>query len=201
MLSDSEIKKIIEPRKATFTQCWRDAFDDYRKKYKKTRHVHSALARAVLLRDHCVDHVVRAFEGDADVICRVVNGLFRVEISGASVGVKGSITCRMKKLNRKFLTSNIPTQQALNFEQQTPLQYELFGEAITKEQPVHINIGYWPNKLWTEPEGVYSTLPNGRLSIKWALKISDEESTTVIEMPIETKREEPKRVSLKKQQQ
>jgi hypothetical protein len=198
MLSDADIKRIIEPHKVTFTQCWRDAFTDYRTKYKKTRPVHSPLARAVLLRDHCVDHVVRAFDGNPIVTCRVVNGLFRVEISGATVGVKGSITCRMKKLNRKMLTSNIPTQQALDFEQQKPLQYELFGEPLTKDQPVHINIGYWPNKLWTEPEGVYSTLPNGRLSIKWALKISDDEATTVIEMPIEQKRDEPKRVTLKR---
>src|SRR5689334_23219811 len=122
MLSDDEVKKIIEPRKARFTQCWRDAFWDYGRLYKKTRPVHSPLARAVLLRDHCVDHVLRAFAEDQDVVCRVVNGLFRVEISGASVGVAGSITCRLKKLNRKLLTSNITTQQVLDFEQQRPLQ-------------------------------------------------------------------------------
>jgi hypothetical protein len=203
MLSDDDVKKIIEPRKATFTNCWREAFGDYVRLYRKTRPVHSPLARAVLLRDHCVDHVTRAFANDPEVQCRVVNGLFRVEISGASVGVAGGITCRLKKLNRKFQTSNIPTQQALDFERQVPLQGELFGEPLTKERPVHINIGYWPNELWTEPEAVYTTLPNGRRSIKWAFKISgdDEASRVVIEMPIQTVADEPKRVSLKKSQQ
>lgn len=200
MLSDDEVKKIIEPHKGTFTRCWRDAFSDYSRLYKKTRHVHSPLARAVLLRDHCVDHVLRAFADDPDVVCRVVNGLFRVEIAGGSAGVAGSITCRLKKLNRKLLTSNIPTQQALDFEQQQPLQGELFGESLTVERPVHINIGYWPNDLWTEPEAVYTTLPNGRRSIRWAFRISDDEdgSKVVVEMPIEPLPDERKRVSPKK---
>src|ERR1041384_5628322 len=161
MLSDDDIKKIIEPRKAKLTQAWRDAFSDYIRLYKKTRPVHSKLARAVLLRDHCVDHVTRAFTDDPEVEFKTINGLFRIEISGAAVGVAGSITCRLKKLNRKFQTSNIPTQQALDFERQVPLQGELFGEPLTKEKPVHINIGYWPNDLWTQPEAVYTTLPNG----------------------------------------
>jgi hypothetical protein len=208
MLSDDEIISIVEPHKQTFTLCWRSAFFDYATKYDETRIVHSPLTRALLLRDHCLDHVRQNFADKPYVtFVEKPNGLFCVEMSGRHLGIEGSVAARLKKLKPNMLTSNFPTRQSGLWDTQGPVfgvpaQLELFGTpiAIHHYEPAHINIGYLPNALWTDLEGVYATMPNGKRSIKWVVKISDDPSDgqAIIEMPIEPLTDKTKRVRVKK---
>lgn len=207
-LSDEEIISIVEPHKQTFTLCWRGAFHDYSTKYDETRIVHSPLTRALLLRDHCLDHVRRNFSDRPHVtFAEKSNGLFCVEMSGEPLGIDGSVAARLKKLKPNMLTSNPPTRQSMLWDSQGPVfgvptQLELFGTpiAIPRAEPVHINIGYLPNPLWTDFDGVFATMPNGKRSIKWFIKISDDpaDGQPVIEMPIEPLPDQPRRVRIKK---
>ena len=209
VLSEDEIKQIVNSYKDVFTQCWRSGFTEYVTKYQETRLIHSPLARAVLIRDHCIDQVKRSFASHPHVSLKTKNGLFVVEMSGIPVGINGSIVAKLKKLNPRMLASNIPTNQSLAFDEQKvlisiPVQLPLFGEPITivHDEPTHINIGYLPDNLWLMFEGVYVTLPNGKGSIKWFSKISDDvlsNEVPVIVMPVQRVTNKPKRVHVKKQ--
>lgn len=198
MLTDEEIKKIVEHYQMPFTECWSEAFKDYATKYAETRHVHSPLTRACTIRDHCIDHVQRKFANDESVNCdKKTNGLFVVFIDGSPLGIAGSVAARLKKLDEKLLASNIPTKQSVAFDEQRPVfatahQLDLFGFPLTsvKVEPAHINIGYLPDNFWMSFEGVYATLPNGKRSIKWFVNLSDAAqilAAPIIEMKIEPK--------------
>lgn len=192
MILDDDVKKIIEPHYPIFVASWKDAFADYRTKYDETRPVHSKIARAMLLRDHCVDHIKRNFAGNPQIEIVERGLLLLVVISGKSLGIDEYVAARLKRFNANMLTSNIPTKQASNFAEQKPVltnyQMELFGEPVTaiKKEPVHLNVGYHPNTLYTDVDGVFVTMPNGKRSIKWFVKISDGETDEgmVFHMPI-----------------
>src|SRR5947209_460314 len=187
MLSDEDIKKIVDQYKPTFTQCWRDAFNTYATKYDETKIDHSPLARAILLRDHCVANAIRAFADIPHTTAKKANGLFFIELSGEPLGLDGSVAARLKKFNQNMRTSNIPTRQSTMFDEQRPVlamavQLQLYGEPLTirDTEPTHINIGYLPNTLWTGVEGVYANMPNGKRSIKWVYKISDDDDQAIV---------------------
>jgi hypothetical protein len=192
MPSDDDVKRIVEPHFPIFVASWKGAFTDYRTKYDETRMVHSKIARAILLRDHCIDHIKRNFHGVMHVEIMERGLMCLVVMSGKHLGLDLYAAARLKKFNPNMLTSNIPTKQSGNFAEQKPVvtefQGELFGEPITemKKEPVHLNIGYQPNHLYTDVEGVYMAMPNGKRSVKWFVKISDgkDDEGMVFSMPI-----------------
>lgn len=208
MLTVEDIQKIVDPHKPTFTQCWRDAFNTYNTKYIETRIDHSPLARALLLRDHCVANAIRSFANTPYSDCRKVSGLFCVQLSGEPVGVDGYIAARLKKFKPNMLTSSNTTRQSENFEKNLPVitiakQLELYGEPLTpsKVEPTHITIGYLHNEMWTDIEAVYATSTHGYQSLRWVYKISDDPAdgqAIIIEMPIEPIPDQPSRVRVKK---
>lgn len=202
MLSDDDVKKILKPHHSRYSNSWRGAFTDYATKYVETRPIHSKLARAIILRDHCIDHVKRNFADRIGVDVEIVEegNLFLVVMSGKLVGIDDTVAARLKKFNDKMLTSNIPTKQANNFNDQKPVvtfyQPSLFGEPLIapKREPVHVNVGYRPNDVYTDVEGVYATRPNGKRSIQFFVRIDNDEGTqaVVIEMPLEQPPQEPR---------
>jgi hypothetical protein len=69
------------------------------------------------------------------------------------------------------LTSNIPTRQSLDFDNQQ-LNLPGFDDIIS------LNMGYIINNIWTKIEGVYITCPAGYGSLSWSIHV-DEEIATV----------------------
>lgn len=195
MLTKDDVEAIVKPHYDRIIKTYQDAMEDYSKHYNDTRHIHSPITRANLFRDHVVDHARRNFTDVAGADPRdKSNGLFYIELDGKAVGIDGSVAMRFKKLNKKLLTSNVPTRQSNAFNAQLPvcgsmIQGELFGVPIVmhRPEPTHVNAGYLPNELWTVIESLFVTCPNGKYKLEFFLKVYNEQAgtqATVYELPV-----------------
>jgi hypothetical protein len=78
---------------------------------------------------------------------------------------------RFKKLNKRLLSSNIRTVQAIQFESQ---DWDLFGPQVL---PANLNVGYVVNESYTDLD-VYLTCPSGYRNIAWATSLESVPATS-----------------------
>jgi hypothetical protein len=156
-------EKKLEPHATKIQGCILMGINEYQTEYSKYHYLHSARSRASLVRDHIVEKIKQAFDGNKGVNIIDKRGLFLLSIDGFVI--------RFKKLNKNFKTSNIQTQQTLRFSNQ--LEIEGLYKPIT-----NLNAGYIANEFWSDFECLI-TCPNGN-RLDWVINIPKKVSTTPI---------------------
>ncbi|MGH7871081.1 MAG: hypothetical protein ACREQO_02555 [Candidatus Binatia bacterium] len=113
-------------------------------------------ARAHAIHDLSVKNAAREVESVTGIRVTEHDGLFLFTI-------REKVTVRFKKLDERFRSSNIETQQVFDFQH----QYNL--PEIPKT--MHLEVGYRLNYLETEIEGIYLVWPNGkRIRKVWSIQ-------------------------------
>jgi hypothetical protein len=118
--------------------------------------VHTTRTRRSIVHDHIVDQAMQLFGGRIGVECMFVQKLFVVSFNNG-------IAIRFKKLDEKLRSSNIPTQQSIDFVEQSELPE--IGSAY------FLQAGYQLNSFESEISGIYLTCPSGSSSNFWDYKI------------------------------
>lgn len=185
MLSEEALNKALAPYYPKLRQCVVDGMDAYQNDYNNTRHIHQSPTRPMLVRDHILYAAQMSFADEPNVSFRRRRGLICIIIR---TDLSQDVAIRIKKFNHKFLTSNIPTKQSDKFSRQLPLftapknenQLDLFGYPLITE-PLHLNIGYIPDHLWTEAQEVLLTCPKDRVSLYYSINLARELATAEAE--------------------
>jgi hypothetical protein len=126
-------KYLTTNRLQAFYRCITQAHADYRKKYKDVSHVHMSRTKANIINDTIVDNIKNIFQDDPEVHPYYVRkSSFRLSIGN------GAVIVRFKKMDKNMRVHNIPTQQALAFNEQT---------LLFDDPSVNINVGYVPDGL------------------------------------------------------
>ncbi len=184
------------------------------------RHALRKTTVANFFRDLAVDEARIAFDGMVSNGISIIDqpdSSFYIEFSGFPRGIEGAAWVRIKKVNDNYLTSNIPTKKANNFNLQNLIGYTqqpfLGGvdwNANPKMlQPTHINLGHQWDELGTDIQDVVVTCPENNSTLAWIEKlgdsglmdlgISDSNSDNVANFPIqlEVTTNKPKRIKAK----
>ncbi len=151
----NEVYKTIKPYFEVFYRAQVEGIKEY------NRLPADSLAKLTIrsarsdIHDFAVDYASKELEGDP-----------RVHISHHSqlvlYTIDGGVSVRIKKLGDDFHSSNIETQQVIDFG----YQYELPGLPDT----VHLEAGYVPDATGTQAAGFYVVWPDGKGIVKvWNL--------------------------------
>ena len=182
LISRAEAKRILEPYFSTFRQTLRDAWEEWEHIPIEQRSKINARARANCLYDFIVHYARVHFANAPGVTLLERRGLFLL-------GFQGRITIRFKKLGPGKKTSNIQTQQQVDFNLQIKLPGILIADRLT--------VGYILDATQTSIKDVLVTLQTGR-RLEWDIPII-ETQPTVIEMPVAERQVERKaRIRIKK---
>ena len=187
------IQAALEPYVDSIRDCIKSAWDEYRDHFKTFNGILSSRTRASAIRDFIIERVQQAYASDPMVHVENIRGMLLLV-----VGTNPEISLRFKKLNRKLLTSNSRTVQALNYSKQLSIPGLL-------PETVYLNAGYQLNDTDTDIE-CYVTYPNGERQIAWYIHLPSKVGTQpIISIPIEeekhvVKRVRPKTISIQKQQ-
>lgn len=157
MLTKEEAEKILTPYYPEFSDCIKSAWEDYKTFFQPQQYRFEIRTRASVVRDLVVDYIRKKFyKRKSTNIIEKTNGLFILSI-------EDTIFARFKKIKSDFTTSNILTQQTLQF-----VNGELFPEYLKKAL---VNVGYMVDKDWDKQLGSYICCPNGNSSYLWYLDI------------------------------
>ena len=155
-------KDVVIPKIAAelpiIHSCIQDGWKIYQQEYsERVKIAHSSRSRASLVHDHIVSLARQRFEPRFGVHCHIIGRLFIVSFNSG-------VAVRFKKFDDNFRSSNIRTQQSLGFMKQEPLPE--IGEAI------NLQAGYRLNKLETDIEGIYLTLPISENGNVWVFELN-----------------------------
>lgn len=118
---------------------------------------HSVRAQATCIYDHMVAEAERRF-GQRD-------GIRTLDIRGLKLWVVGQHTViRFKKMDEDGTTSNYPTRQASDFDQNRVLDG-------VPPKPLRVSVGYLLDPTATAIERVQVARPNGRKRVDWCAAI------------------------------
>lgn len=184
MLDKNQSVSLVKPHFWRIEQMVGNALERL-KKFDGERHCLRKTSVANVFRDFLVDEARKVFGGLEAQGIKLIDQSdtsFFIEFSGYLYGLNGAAWARLKKVGKNFLTSNIPTQKAINFNTQKPIDYTqqpyLEGEDWQENpkplQPLHLNIGHQWNELSTDVQAVVITAPNGRKSNAWYEQISSD---------------------------
>ena len=158
MLSKEESEQILKPHyHDLLVDCIDPAWDIYKNVFQEYQSFLELRTRAGILRDLIVSKVrIKYFGKPNPRIIENSNGLFMLSFDDI-------VFARFKKIKTDYTTSNILTQQAIQFNSN-----ELFPEYINK---VLVNIGYMVDRDWNR-KGTYICCPNGNSSYLWYLDLA-----------------------------
>jgi hypothetical protein len=160
-LAQDQAEALLKDELPLLYQCIRQAWEKYVNGYPAAlKAEHSPRSRASLVHDHIVMAARRMLESRMGVCCHEINKLFIVSFNSG-------IAIRFKKLDDSFRSSNIRTQQSLDFMGQQHLP-EI-------EAAVNLQAGYRLNALETDLEGIYLTCPSGEDTNAWVLELPAEQ--------------------------
>jgi hypothetical protein len=135
------------------------------------RYRYSARTEASIIHDLMVAHLRQDLDGIPGIGFRVKRNLFLV-------GVDGKWTIRVKKLDRKLMSSNIMTQQVMDFL--TQVQLRIPGV----DEPTNLQAGYQRQGAQVTDSPVWLTCPNGQ-RVEWAWRLEGAAAdTSPIVVPI-----------------
>lgn len=187
------------------------------------RHALRKTTVANFFRDMAVDEARKTFSGMQALGISLIDqtdGSFYIEFSGFHRGINGAAWVRIKKVDSNFLTSNIPTKKANNFNEQRLIGYsqQPYLEGVDWEanpktlQPIHVNLGHQWDELGTDIQDVAVTCPESNTTLAWIEKLGDsglmdlgisDADSNVADFPIrlEVSNQRPKRIKAKNDEQ
>lgn len=142
-------------------QCVHAAWDDYANPTlygPQSRAIHTLRTQATIVRDHMVYHARQLFGNIAGVTFVERGQLFLLN-------VENDFVIKLKRLDRALRTANIPTQLALDFNEQTQLSLPGLPNPVT-----HLHLGYQLNRTKSGMAKVYVTCPDGS-RVFWAYEL------------------------------
>ena len=162
-------KYLTPERLTTIYECVMAAHKRYRDNQKRDAAVFMTRTKANIINDYIVDNIKNEF--DNDNLCfkcyYIKRQTFRLSINDND----GAVILRFKKMDHKLMVHNIPTQQALSFnEQQT-----LFGPTV------NINAGYVTDGLENK---VYVTCPESNSTNRLVWEIEPQRKAAAPILPI-----------------
>lgn len=151
------LKHLTPDIQARIGKCIRQGILDF-----YTRHaaevnsgVMSKRSKSSLINDYIIDNILTEFENDPRVHPFPKNGSYRLSIDN------GAIIIRMKKLNKKGQSSNIPTQEALNILEQISL--------FAPEYSINLNAGYVADGFLSK---LLIACPHGK-NVEWTIDLDE----------------------------
>lgn len=189
----AKVQTALAPYLDSIRDCIRSAWDEYQDHFRTFNGILSSRTRASAIRDFIMERVQQAFSSDSMVHVENIRGMLLLVI-----GTNPEISLRFKKLNRKLLTSNSRTVQALNYSKQLSIPGLL-------PETVYLNAGYQLNDTDTDIE-CFVTYPNGERQIAWYVHLPSKSGSepivsvpSVAEEPI-AKRVRPKVIAIREGQ-
>ena len=171
VLAQSRADRLLRKDYRILSRVITTAWEDYQAYPFDVQAAHTPRTRASAVHDHMVSRAREAFGSVLHAQCTEYGGLFMVLLYGR-------IAMRFKKLDDDFRSSNIPTQQSLDFVRQ---ESDLPGiKSMT-----NLQAGYRLNRLQTDLEGVYVACPRGSYN-HWITELSIEPGSagaSVVEFP------------------
>lgn len=148
-------------------------------------HKLSKRANSNVIRDFIIENIKEVVEKNRDVMwINEKRGLFTLCIKPLG---GPTFVIRFKKFNKNLRTSNIRTQQALQFNG----QQSIFPFAIN-EKIIHLNAGYQLiSKSIIEGHKNFVVCPNGEFN-EWEFELVSTNETNIHILPIENKNEKSK---------
>jgi len=150
------VKSLLRDDLPLIFKCVRSAWGTYMSYPVSLRQAHTSRSRASLVHDHFVDFARQMFEPRVGVHCHEINKLFIISFNSG-------IAIRFKKLDECYRSSNIATQQSMDFLAQQNLP--------GVEAAVNLQAGYQLNTLETDLKGVYLTQPESNANA-WVIELS-----------------------------
>lgn len=151
-----QAKADLSEHQAKFYEAIAGALREFIAEYAIKRKDLSVRSERSIIHDLMVKHIKREFTGIPGIATYFKHNLFLL-------GVGGSYTIKLKKLNRRLRTSNATTQLVLDFLRQ---QLEIPG----LEGPTCLHLGYKLHPVELTKSEIYITCPNGRrLAWDWLL--------------------------------
>jgi len=139
----------------------RAALDQFEREHTSHRHYYTPRTQASVIHDLMAATATRALDTVPDAKCLTVNGGF-VIIIGQKYIIK------LKKMDRRLRTRNIPTQTVMDFRCQRPMQLHL--PHVPKE--THLFCGYIPLDAELRHSPLWATCPIGE-NIRWAWELDE----------------------------
>lgn len=142
--AQSELRPVVSSLRGAIQR----AIEGYLQEHSQLRHRYTARTESSIIHDYMVREVEAEVDGVRGIGTFRKRGLFLV-------GVEGRWTIRLKKLDGRLQSSNIPTQQAMDFLQQ--IQPEIPG----LEGPTNLQLGYQRRDPELASSPIFLTCPNG----------------------------------------
>ena len=179
MTGREEAEQVLAPHLDRIRQCINGAVNEYKSILNPSLQTKfSTRTRASGINDLMRFNVMKQFDGVVGARCTVKRGQFRLYIGN-------HFSIRFKKFDRRLRTSNIPTGQALRFENQKPdqLHFDLPG---APPPTTNLFAGYRFNLLQTAVDGLFIVCPNGGRN-EWVLEVTQPMRTAEV-VPIAPQR-------------
>jgi hypothetical protein len=183
LLEKEEVDELLDKYYPRIKSAIKGGFDDYLaivhfRSEKGEMTDYSARTIASIIHDNIRMRISREFLDDPEVITNDFNGIFGLLIVG-------KLLIRFKKFNEDFSTSNIPTRQTINFDNQESI--EGFPEV-----PTFLYCGYIHNGTWSSIKNIYLICREGEEN-RWIKDLSspDIEQRALIFESAEIKEEAP----------
>lgn len=154
---DFALKHLTPDIQVRIRNCIRQGILDFYAKYAAEFNsgVISKRTKSSLINDHIIHNIKTEFEHDPHVHPFPKNGSYRLSIDN------GAIIIRMKKLNKKGRSSNIPTQEVLNFIEQTSL--------FAPEYSINLDAGYVADGFLSK---ILIACPHGK-NVEWMIDLDE----------------------------
>jgi hypothetical protein len=190
ILSQREVEEIINPYYDKLMDSMYKAFSDFQNIHRNCISIPNLDLNkrtiASLVHDFTQARIIEAFSGMDNVYIGKFNKIFGLVI-------ENKVFIRFKKINPDFSTSNIPTKQTRDYEDQ---QIEFAG---FPSRPVYLYAGYQLNSTWTDINNLFIICKEGK-NFQWIKNLTssyEQQSLTFDDMSIKVESESTNRVKPK----
>lgn len=155
------LREIGQKNLHIIQKCISDAITGYHNNYVSLKIKHSARSDSSLIHDLIVDNIKNSFEGIPGATHSTKNNLFLLSINN------GTVVIRFKKMDKRFRTHNVPTQQSFAFNNQLTLV----------PSSINVNAGYIMNGLEFK---TFIVCPEDNNNHSWVHELLPKESSNIV---------------------
>jgi hypothetical protein len=156
--SREDAQRILGPYNEVFSDIAYSAIGDYRNSDSLAQARHTRRSKSSIINDYMVHHAKEKLTG--------LPGIQFVQVRGGTRIIVGNeFQVRLKKLDDRLRSSNVPTQLVMDFLFQVQALLPGMPDRLT-----NVVVGYQWNALQTEPKGVYIVCPRG-LHNEWVIPL------------------------------
>jgi len=152
-ITKDEAQKLLEPWYPVFWHSVNAGFQRHYETHANELHIVQPRTKSSYVNDFIVDGLRQGIR-DASTVWEERHGQRRLWI-------KGKVCIRVKKLNRRFQPSNIPTQATFEFLNQFPLEIPAQLKLPDMPSATNLFLGYRVTATQTAIQGVYIVCPKG----------------------------------------